>query len=82
MFFVPIFRFVGEFCPFLHLGFTYTTYITVNVKSKFFIIEIRKFDSKKKKIRDSKFEKTKRLGCAIHMKEYRIMMDLPNQIPW
>ena len=35
--FLPIFRFVGEFWPFLHLGFTYTTYITVKVKSKFII---------------------------------------------
>lgn len=41
-----------------------------------------KFDSKKKNIRDSKFEKKKGLGCAIHMKEYRIMMYLANQIPW
>lgn len=34
---------------------------------------------KKKKIRNLK--KKKELGCAIHMKEYRIMMYLANQIP-
>lgn len=34
-----------------------------------------------KKGRDSKFQKQE-LGCAIHMKEYTIMMYLANQIPW
>ena len=27
--------FPGEVCLFLHLGFTYTTYITVKIKSEF-----------------------------------------------
>jgi hypothetical protein len=34
-----------------------------------------------KKVRNYKLEKHGS-GCAIHMKEYRIMMYLANQIPW
>lgn len=46
-FFLPIlFLFVGEFCIFSYLGFTYTTYITV--KSEFLIIYIFRL---KKRIR-------------------------------
>lgn len=39
------------------------------------------FISIQKKVRNYKLEKHG-LGCAIHMKEYRIMMYLANQIPW
>ena len=39
------------------------------------------FRFKKKSKENSKLEKHG-LGCAIHMKEYRIMMYLANQIPW
>lgn len=72
-----LYLFRDEFRIVLHLGFTYTTYSTVKSEFPFF----DKF--RLKKVRDSKLEK-QGLGCAIHMKEYTIMMlmYLANQIPW
>lgn len=52
---------------FSHLGFTYTTYIAV--KEEFLISKL-----------NSKNKKVKKLGCAIYMKEYTIMMYLASQV--
>ena len=76
-FFLPIpfrfFFFSQEFGIFSHLGFTYTTYITV--KSEFFLFQY--FEAK-----DQITNLKKALGCAIHMKEYTIMLYLVNKILW
>jgi hypothetical protein len=60
---------------FSHLGFTYTTYITVK---RSFLLVFSYLEKKKKGI-NSKFAK-QGLGCAIHIKEYTIMMYLTRQI--
>ena len=75
---------MDELSLFSHLGFTYTTHITVKSLSSHcqggIFLSIFFLDSKWKVPKfNYKLEK-QRLGCAIYIKEYTIMMYLVNQM--